>query len=145
MPTAQQASTLNLMERNTGKWIALLVAVALLSFIETIGVCFLMKNPTSENVKSVTVDPTPKKIVDLKSWTESDQVETVDSKDEIPEFPDDWTRVENGNGEYFPKTLNGCGSGVWLMGWRADNPDVLIEAGKGYEGGVLVIEASGRG
>ncbi len=171
------------MELNTGKWIALVVAVALLSFAAAIGVCFLMNNPTSENVKSVTVDPTPEKTEPVKVWTEGEQVETVDSEDEIPEFPDelvgysampkgtdfwgepfkspssvrvfeggpadgkedDWTRVENGNGDYFPKTMNGCGAGIWLMRWRSNNDDVVVEAGVGYIGDVKVVELSKEG
>ena len=46
----------------------------------------------------------------------------------------DWTEIYPA----FPKTMNGCSNGKYMIRWRSLNPDVLIESATGYHGDVRV-------
>jgi len=57
----------------------------------------------------------------------------------------EWTRIEDGVGNKFPKSMNGCWAGLWLMRWRSSNDEVVVEAAVGYIGDVKVVEYSRDG
>ena len=46
----------------------------------------------------------------------------------------DWTELY----PPFPKTMNGCHNGRYMVRWRSQNPDVLIESATGYHGDIRV-------
>jgi len=50
---------------------------------------------------------------------------------------EDWTELYPS----FPKTMNGCSAGWYMVRWRSQNPDVLIESATGYHGDVRIRES----
>jgi hypothetical protein len=47
-----------------------------------------------------------------------------------------WSQIRD-----FPKSMNACGAGRFMLRWRSSNLDVLVEAATGYFGDVRVINS----
>ena len=50
-----------------------------------------------------------------------------------------WSQISE-----FPKTMNGCSAGRFMLRWRSANPDVLVDSATGYFGDVRVINSQAR-
>ena len=102
-------------------------------------------------------------------WPKKDGAFSAKSSETIPSFPtrssgyrsesgkDFWAnpfrtrstlRVFEGSGwsqiSEFPKTMNGCSAGRFMLRWRSANPDVLVDSATGYFGDVRVINSLAR-
>lgn len=98
-------------------------------------------------------------------WPKKDGVYLATSSETIPQFPgalsgyrstgdlDYWdnhlpfslhgsVRIFQGNGwqgisDDFPKTMNHCSAGKFMMRWRSDNPNVLVSTALAWESDIL--------
>lgn len=102
-------------------------------------------------------------------WPKKDGAFSAKSSEIIPSFPakssgyrsesgkDFWAnpfrtgstlRAFQGSGwsqiSEFPKTMNGCSAGRFMLRWRSANPDVLVDSATGYFGDVRVINSQAR-